>query len=151
MNRSALSKNDSQGAVLFSQYSDNNQQRAGKLEYGIYPVVDDSAEGENKDQIFMRLEKIKLNANYNQNALRPAKSSLKLPNLDEYPNLNALINDQWNPNMLRNANSFNDLGLEYGRSNLGKIYSIPLKPKYDHEVFRDLSDEDTRAGSSAPQ
>lgn len=112
MNRSALSNNDSQGAVLFSQYSDNNQQRAGKLEYGIYPVVDDSAEGENKDQIFMRLEKIKLNANYNQNALRPAKSSLKLPNLDEYPNLNALINDQWNPNMLRNANSLNDLGLE---------------------------------------
>jgi hypothetical protein len=37
---------------------------------------------------------------------------LKLPNLDEYPNLNALINDQWNPNMLKNANSLNDLGLE---------------------------------------
>ena len=138
MNRSAIGDDGSGGGnVLFSQYSDFNSQRAGKLEYGIYPVVDES-NGQRKEQVYMRLERIKMNANYNQGSSKPTKSQLKFPGLEQYPNLNVLVNDQWHPMTLKNTNSV---------SSLGKRYAIPLKPKIDPEVFRDVSDDTDATGN----
>ena len=81
MNRSATGNGAAGGDnVLFSQYCDFSSQRAGKLEYGIYPVVDES-NGQRREQVYLRLERIKMNANYNQGSMKPTRSQLKFPGL----------------------------------------------------------------------